>query len=112
MHLTFAPIRHDQPLHLERHGDTLVLNGESLDFSPLPEGAFLPPEAIDNPWFAGPVRREAGVLQITLLLPHGADAPQETLFPAPLLLQADGPVALPPFALPPRDTEETEQDAD
>ncbi|MFZ1469982.1 MAG: hypothetical protein WAT09_13545 [Paracoccaceae bacterium] len=98
MHLTFTPIRHDQPMTLIRKGDVLILNGETFDFSPLPEGAVLPAAAIDSPWFAGPVRREAGILQVTLLLPHGTNAPEQALFPAAIDLSRDGPVALPPYA--------------
>jgi len=41
------------------------------------------------------VTREGGQLRLTLILPHGADAPPEAVFPAPLLLTADGPVTLP-----------------
>jgi hypothetical protein len=120
MHLSFAPIRHDQPLQVARHGDVLTVNGVDFDFGPLPEGALLPREAIDSLWFAGPVERSAGVLQITLLLPHGADAPPQTLFPDPLRLEKDGPVDLPPFSLSPVQepatspdpNKEPEQDAD
>ena len=41
--------------------------------------------------------RAGGVLHLTLILPHGADAPLETRFPAALTLTGDGPVALPPY---------------
>lgn len=99
MHITLSPVRSDTPLHLERRGDTLVFNGESLDLSPIPEGATLPAAAIDCPWIAGDVARLGGTLHLTLVLPHASDAPPETLFPAPLHLTADGPVDLPPFTL-------------
>ena len=99
MQITLSPTRRDTPLSLSRNGDTLTLNGEVFDFSPLPEGATLPPEAIASDWFAGPVERVGGALRLTLVLPHGANAPQETLFPAPLTLTGNGPVALPPYEL-------------
>lgn len=99
MHITLSPVRSDMPLRLERHGDTLVFNGESLDLSPIPDGATLPAAATGCPWIAGDVDRRDGALHLTLVLPHGADAPPETLFPAPLMLVADGPVALPPYTL-------------
>jgi hypothetical protein len=35
-------------------------------------------------------------LHLALVLPHGAEAPDETLFPAPITAQ-DGAVPLPPF---------------
>lgn len=99
MHITLSPVRSDTPLHLERHGDTLVFNGERLDLAPIPEGATLPAAATGCPWIAGDVTRDKGALHLTLVLPHGADAPPETLFPAPVVLIGDGPVALPPFTL-------------
>jgi hypothetical protein len=105
MQITFSPMRRDGPLELSRSGDTLLVNGEAFDFSPLPEGATLPRAAIASDLFAGPVERADGTLSLTLVLPHGARAPQETLFPAPLTLTGDGPVSLPPF-----DTEETGDD--
>jgi len=97
MQITFSPQRRDTPLALSRSGDTLTINGEAFDFSPLPEGATLPQEAITGDWFAGPVERIDGELHLTLALPHGANAPHETLFPAPITLTGDGPVALPPY---------------
>jgi hypothetical protein len=101
MHITLSPIRMDGTLALERRGDTLVFNGAALDLSAIPEGATLPAPAIDCPWITGGVERRDGALHLTLVLPHGPDAPPETLFPAPLVLTRDGPVDLPPHdALP------------
>jgi hypothetical protein len=102
MHITFSPSRRDTPLDLSRNGDTLTINGETFDFAPLPDGATLPADAIPSGWFAGPVERVGGVLHVTLILPHGANAPQETRFPAPITITGDGPVSLPPY-----DAEET-----
>lgn len=99
MRLTFSPARRDITLELVRSGDSLTINGELFDFSPLPEGATLPPEAIQSAWFSGPVERAGGVLHVALVLPHGANAPQATLFPAPLTLTGDGPVSLPPHEI-------------
>ena len=97
MQITLAPVRDETPLVLERSGDTLVLNGDILDLSTIPEGAELPVEAVDSPYIAGPIRRENNVLFLTLALPHGADAPDETRYPAVLVLDEDGPVSLPPY---------------
>lgn len=96
MLITFTPMRRDDRLSLHCAGDVLTLNGESYDFSPLPEGAVLPRDAVDCIWLASDVTRTDGKLHLTLILPHGASAPHQTLFPLPLLLEADGPVALPP----------------
>lgn len=97
MIITLNPVRSDSELTLVRAGDCLVINGVSYDFAPLPEGAILPRAAVDCPALAGDVTRTGGVLQIALLLPHGATAPPETLFPAPITVIADGPVQLPPY---------------
>jgi hypothetical protein len=100
MKFTFSPLRHDTPLRLHRVGDVLTLNGEAFDFAPLPEGALLPAEAIESEWFAGPVERVDGELQVLLFLPHGPCAPEATRFPVPLTVTEDGPVPLPPHDLP------------
>lgn len=100
MQITLSPIRMDEPLAAQVAGDVLTLNGEVLDFSPLPDGALLPRDAIDCDWIAGDVRREAGVLIVPLLLPHGGNPPPETLYPQPLSV-GDGPVPLPPRDMPP-----------
>ena len=99
MELKLTSQRRDTPLELIRSGDTLTINGEAFDFSELPGGATLPLEAIQSDWFAGDVHRIDGVLHVTLTLPHGANAPEETRFPAPMTLTGDGPVDLPPYEI-------------
>jgi hypothetical protein len=96
MILSFSPMRHDTPLEIVRHGDVLVLNGSPLDLTDLPEGAERSAAETGCPWAAGPVRREGGRLHLLLILPHGPFAPVQTLFPARLALDGDGPVPLPP----------------
>lgn len=96
MKLTFSPHRNDTHLDLERQGDRLILNGDTLDLSAIPEGATLPQGAVNSLWIAGAITRRDGVLYVPLRLPHGPRAPRQTLFPAPLTLTGDGPVALPP----------------
>lgn len=95
MHITLIPTRNDDRLTLYRRGDVLTVNGQDYDFGPLPEGATLPREAVDCPWLASDVTRDAGQLRLTLILPHGAEAGEDARFPAPLALTADGPVTLP-----------------
>ena len=99
MEITLSPVRNDDPLEVYRAGDTLTLNGVAFDFSALPDGATLPREAIESDWFAGPVERSGGGLHVRLVLPHGANAPQDTLFPHRLTLTGDGPVDLPPYEI-------------
>ena len=106
MKLTFSPVRMDETLEASVAGDVLTLNGEALDFGPLPKGATLPRAAIDSPWVAGDVTRDPeGLLTVPLILPHGANAPDETLFPQPILA-GNGPVALPPYELESADAED------
>jgi len=100
MHITLTPMRHNTPLILERVGDTLTFNGEEFDFSPIPEGATLPRDAVECEWLASDITRMDGVLHLTLILPHGANAPEETRFPKPLVLTTDGPVELPAYEEP------------
>jgi hypothetical protein len=95
MILTFQPVRMDEALTASVAGDVLTLNGVALDFGPLPAGATLPRAAIASPWIAGDVTCDgAGVLTVPLILPHGANAPEATRFPAPITA-GNGPVALP-----------------
>jgi len=95
MHIKLSPTRTDEILTAARDGDKLTLNGKELDFSPLEEGETLPADGIDSPWIAGEVARTDGTLHITLRLPHGANAPEETRFPEPIIDPPDGEVALP-----------------
>lgn len=95
MHITFTPQRRDDRLTLARAGDTLLINGDPLDLSAIPEGATLPRDAIDCDWIASDIERIGGTLHLTIVLPHGPAAPQETLFPGPIDVVADGPIALP-----------------
>ena len=95
MQITLTPMNRDDRLTLERSGNVLTINGEAFDFTAIPEGGTLPRDAVACDWLAGDVTRSGGVLHLTLVLPHGANAPQTTLFPAPITLTGDGPVTLP-----------------
>jgi hypothetical protein len=93
--ITLSPIRLDADLTLARAGTALVVNGARLDFADLAPGESRPAEAWDCDLLAGPVTREGDKIRLTLLLPHGAEAPQAVLHPAPLTLDRDGPAPLP-----------------
>lgn len=104
MHITLSPIRSDETLTLHRAGDVLTINGTALDFGPLPEGAVLPRSAAGCAEICSDVTRIDGEIHLTLALPHGpvpSPAPpgaQAVLFPAPVHVTEDGPVALPAYA--------------
>lgn len=100
MKITLSPTRSDTPLTASVAGDSLTLNGEVLDLSGIEEGAMIEAETLACEWVVGLVTRSAGEIALTLIMPHGANAPQETLFPAPLEIATDGPVTLPPYDAP------------
>jgi hypothetical protein len=103
MQITLSPIRAAAPIAVERRGATLVIDGTAHDLARYAKG--------DCPWILGQPRREGGVWQVTLMLPHGGSAPPHTLFPKPLSLSGDGPVPLPPFDTAPDAAAERDADA-
>lgn len=90
MLITLAPMRSDEMLQVSRQGDVLVLNGEGVD---LAAGG-------TSRWIVGQPQKEEGGWSLTLILPHGPGAPDETLFPKPIEVRGDGAVELPPHAPP------------
>lgn len=95
MNINLTPQRRDDTLTVVKQGDILIVNGTMFDFSLLMDGAALPANAIDSPWFAGPVERIGGELQIGLIVPHGVAPSNAVAFPQPLLNVPDGPVEIP-----------------
>ncbi len=91
MIVTLSPMRMDQTLTAARTGSVLVLNGTPVDLSGYDMAA------APNPWIVGEPFEEAGVWQVTLILPHGADAPEETRFPVPVMMDGDGEIPLLPY---------------
>lgn len=81
MKIKLSPVRTDERMQAYVSGDEIIVNGEHLDFSPLPEGGTLPRSSIHSQWIASDVQRIGGDICLTLVLPHGANAPRETLFP-------------------------------
>ena len=103
MKIKLSPVRMNAELSAEVQGDIIILNGESLDLSPLPDGGVLPAAAILNPWVLGDVERIDGDIHLTLILPHGQNAPYETRFPAAYevpMTVTDGLVPLPAYDTP------------
>lgn len=103
MQISFMPQRRDDLLTLSKAGDILTINGVDFDFGPIPDGGLLPRAAVDCAHLASDVERISGEIHLTLILPHGADAPEETRFPEPIHVTEDGPVALPPYDEEPTD---------
>tara|TARA_R110000868_G_scaffold376497_1_gene641500 strand:+ start:760 stop:1074 length:315 start_codon:yes stop_codon:yes gene_type:complete len=97
MQINLSPQARFDRLTVSKSGDVLTINGIAYDFGPLPDGGTLPREAVGCDWLASDVERISGEIHLTLLLPHGSDAPEATRFPAPVTVTEDGPVALPPY---------------
>lgn len=100
MKIKFSPCRMNETLISSVYGDTLVLNGVSFDFSPLQDGDLLPRVAVGSQWVASDVERVGGEICLTILIPHGVDAPRETLFPENFdtyLTIVSGPVPIPAY---------------
>lgn len=83
-------------LNISKQGDSLTINGDVLDFTDLPEGGEYPPEAIDNDFVVGGVKRVDGDVHIAVLLPYSnPNPPRAVAFPDPVTVTADGVIALP-----------------
>lgn len=95
MKITLSPQVRDDNLMLSKKGDTLTINGTAYDFSPLPDGAILPADAVACEYIIGEVKRVDGQLHLTLLMPIAWDAPHEACFPAPIINPPDGAITLP-----------------
>ncbi|MGE8436844.1 MAG: tail fiber assembly protein [Pseudomonas palmensis] len=95
MKIKLSPVRADALLSVGRLGDIVTLNGMSLDFTRLEDGATLPADAVSCPWICRAVERINSDLVLTITMPHGADASEQSRFPADIINPPDGRVSLP-----------------
>ena len=95
MHIKLIPQRRDDALAVTVTGEVLTINGEDFDFSVIPDGSSLPAGAVSSEFVIGTVERIAGVLHLTLLLPHANDATDAATHPVPIINPADGVLELP-----------------
>jgi hypothetical protein len=95
MKINLSPQRREETLTVIKQGDVLTINGIDYDFSQLSDGGTLPADAVDSEFVIGSVDRVNGELELTLLLPHSADASEAARFPQPIIDPADGEVELP-----------------
>lgn len=91
--ISFSPQYSDRSLSLEKQGDTLIVNGDPLDFSDLPDGTEYPEEAIDNHFVIGGVSRDGDAVHLTVLFPYAASGHFDT--PDAITVTRDGPITLP-----------------
>ncbi|MGL4754388.1 MAG: hypothetical protein ACRCXB_18600 [Aeromonadaceae bacterium] len=104
MKIKLSPVRADTaPLQATiQDKDTIIINGETFNFSPLKDGETLPVSAMStsSPFVSDIERDKSGELHFTLRLPHGAFAQNETLFPVaydtPLDIDS-GELPVPPY---------------
>ena len=95
MKINLSPQRRDDTLVVSKVGDTLTINGDTLDLSVIPDGATLPDASEVHPFLMGPISRTNGVLELTFILPHGPNPSQAVAFPEALVDVPDGPVQFP-----------------
>lgn len=93
MQISFSPQRRDDAIIASKAGDILTINGESFDFSSIPDGATIPDVPCE--FITGPVERISGEIHLTLILPHGRNPSQAVAFPEPITATEDGPIAIP-----------------
>jgi hypothetical protein len=85
-----TPMRHSGPLTAERNDDTLILNGEVVNL------ATCGPDT--SPWIVDTPQKIEGEWHVLLVVPHAADAPEETLYPEPFRVSGNGALPLPPYS--------------
>lgn len=89
MKITLYQVLSLEKIEASVSGDTITINGESIDLSVIPDGYRLPATAVNNPWFvAGSyVDRVDGHFNITLRFPVEWDSPEEVRAPeTPIIL--------------------------
>lgn len=93
--INFSPVSSARALALSKRESSLIINDTEFDFSFLNDGDTLLRTAIDSDWIGSDVSRVGDVINITVRLPHGSDAPQSARFPQSILVAQNGPVMLP-----------------
>jgi hypothetical protein len=95
MKINLIPQRREDTLELFKNSNSLTVNGEIFDFSPMNDGDILPYGAISSEWFVRNVSQENGELEFTIILPIPWNYSEEQLFPQPLENVPDGLVLFP-----------------
>ena len=98
--LNLSPVRNDEETTASINGTVLSLNGMDYDLSELPDGA-----TAQHP-VLGAVKRSGSEYECTIRLGHGPNAPHETRFPTPIVLENHyGPIELPLYDVVPDEEE-------
>lgn len=93
MRISFSPQAAFATMRVSRAGQVLTINGDSIDFSALPDGAEIENGGDLHPSIAGKVERVDGELQLTLLLPYWKAGHVDA--PPPIINPPDGSLAIP-----------------
>lgn len=98
--IQFSPVRCDNTdlLTVYVNGDVINLNGVDFDFGPLQDGDILPAEAVGSDYVVGDVIRSGNNINITLMMPYRANAPDYVTFPVSASV-AEGGVNVPTSTL-------------
>lgn len=99
--LNLSPVRiDDQPTRAALSGTVLTVNHGVYDLSELPDGA-----VAQHPEL-GKVTRNGDEYECSIPLGHGPNAPHETRFPEPIVLENhNGPIELPLYDVVPEPEE-------
>ena len=101
--LNLSPVRADEETTASANGTVLNVNGTDYDLSELPDGATAQHSDL------GTVKRTGDHYECSIRLGHGPNAPHETRFPEPIVLENhNGPVELPLYDVVPEEDEVTE----
>ena len=99
--LNLSPVRSDEETTASVSGKVLTVNGTSYDLSELPDGA-----KAQHPDL-GKVTRNGDEHECSIRLGHGPNAPYETRFPKPIVLENhNGSIKLPLYDVVPEPEEE------
>lgn len=92
--LTLTPVRSDAKLTVSKKQDTLTVNGTDYDFSELPDGTDLMPEALEGTGIAH-AGRVGDTVYITIGYPYPADTAESKLVVKVVPGKQGGAIALP-----------------
>lgn len=93
--INFSPVRSDAPaLVIEWDEPILTVNDTPFDMSLLEDGDTAEHEVLLN------ASRTGDDYTVTVVLPHGPNAPEETRFPQPVLVASNGVVPVPVYNSP------------
>ena len=90
--INLSPQRNDiAPLSASLSGYVLTVDGVPYDLSLIADEATVYHPVIQD------CTRTGNDYELTLILTHGASAPEETRFPVPVIVTTDGEINFPPY---------------